>query len=110
MPRKIVQEMIKKSATIHAACLFHPIGAPLRKILCMLLSGTKPSNLYADWEDFANLLNLEGHLIQVITREIFLKCASNSVSSTLSIFAIMKTPYQTSYLLMHKKIPPLLQM
>lgn len=59
--------MIKKSASIHAACLFHPVGAALRKKLCLLLSGTKPSNIYSGWEDFGNELNLEGSLIQVFT-------------------------------------------
>lgn len=62
--------MITKSASIHAAWLFYSIGAALRKKLCVLLSGTKPSDLYAGWEDFGNQLNIEGHLIQVITHKL----------------------------------------
>lgn len=63
----IFQEMIAKSASIHASWLFYPVGAALRKKLCLLLSGTKPSDLYTGWEDFGNELNLEGPLIQVCT-------------------------------------------
>lgn len=61
----IVQDLIKKSASIHVSHLFSPVGAALRKKLCLLLSATKPSTLYAGWEDFGNQLNLDNPLIQV---------------------------------------------
>lgn len=50
---------------IHAGVLYIKEGKELNQTLCLLLSGTKRSTYYTNWEDFAFTIGLTSQIIQV---------------------------------------------
>lgn len=63
--KPFVEVLISQSQFIHAAFLFTPVGLDLRRELCIMLSGTKSSQLYSGWEDLGYQLNMDSSLVQV---------------------------------------------
>lgn len=69
--KDLTSKMVHQSQQIHAAFLFEKNGWALRKKLCLMLSGTKPSVRYAGWGDFAAELGLDGYLIKVMLKIVY---------------------------------------
>lgn len=65
-PRLELEDLIEKASHIHAAYLFaDPLGHKLLRELCLWLSGTKSSNLYAGWKDFSIHIGVNPMLVEV---------------------------------------------